>query len=148
MPLKPAEVSPAKTNLDRLLEKNPDRIASLILGLDDSILMSGVVNNLGELVGFDVRDEYEPRFSDKQELYYDMAARSAVMYSTTMSQTHDVLEETDAFVLIRRNTKTYFTLVRSKNKKKKDYVISVCFEKEKNSSEINRKVREMFGLSS
>jgi len=139
MASKQAKIS--RSNLD-LLESNPDGLARKLADLDKSVIMAGVVNNYGDLVGFHIKDEYRSKYPEKKELYYDMGARAAIMYSTTMSRTKDVLSETEGVVLVRKDTKTYFTLIRSA----KDFVVSVCFKKSKNSSEINRKIREMFGL--
>jgi hypothetical protein len=107
------EESKTMKNLQEMIEKTPDKLAEEIVRLNQSsIILVALIDEMGNIVGFHVNDNYRSTYSTDREKYGMIATRLSIGFGAALATDEDgIVSETEAIAIIRRSTIHYSTMI-------------------------------------
>lgn len=121
-------------------ELEAEKFAEKILALDDKVILAGVVDERGDVIGGKVNEAYKSRFSDDKKDWELIGSRAAVIMGAVRAS-DGVLSDIESIVSIRKDSKQLLSWIPDKR-----VIVAAILPRSVDSGSMSEKIRHLFGL--
>ena len=121
-------------------ELEAQKIAEKILALDDRVIVAGVIDQKGDVIGGKLNESQKSSFSNDKKDWEEIGSRAAVIMGTVRAS-DKTLSDIESIVFIRKSSKQLLTWIPEKQ-----ITVAAIFPKSIDGWILSQKIRHMFGL--
>lgn len=121
-------------------QSEAEKLAEKILALEDKVILAGVVDERGDVIGGKVNEAYKSRFSDDKKDWELIGSRAAVIMGAVRAS-DGVLSDIESIVSIRKDSKQLLTWIPDKR-----VIVAAILPRSVDGGIVSEKIRRLFGL--